>query len=148
VVVERKLQKNKYSKLNALQAEAFNCEWNEHDHGVQVAAFIKRKLGGKRGEIANFARAVGVTPGHITNVMKGRRLPKPKILAVWAPHLTDTETELSKFLEMIIEDHIELAEEEIRDLIKAQRREIAVLREKLAELDDGREIIQGSIKKW
>ena len=110
---------------------------------MQVAAFIKLKLEGKRGEIANFARAVGVTPGQITNVIKGRRLPKPKILAAWAPHLTDSEAELAEFLEMIIEDHIELAEEEVRDLVKSQRAEIAMLRGKLAELDLERDKISG-----
>jgi transcriptional regulator with XRE-family HTH domain len=118
-----------YSRLNALQVCAFSHESITHTSRVILADFLSRYVGKSRGEIADFARRVGVSPGQITNVLRGRRLPGVDVLLGWTDALPEEARDDWRLVAYLAH-----TPQEIRTLFDRARTELAGLRQDLAAL--------------
>lgn len=72
-----------YSALKASQWGSFKSECLAYARAVDLLPLIERKYGKQRGNLAAFARSVGITTGQITNVIKGRRTISSADAVAW-----------------------------------------------------------------
>ena len=77
-----------------------------HDDRVDLVALIERKYGKQRGNLAAFARSVGITTGQITNVIKGRRTISTAAAVAWADALDLVGRERQRFLDLAAIAHL------------------------------------------
>jgi hypothetical protein len=94
-----------------------------------LAEFLAKYVANNRGDIAAFARSVGVTPGQITNILKGRRCPRPEVLLSWAPHLPEAARD--EWRRLVLEVH---TPEFARLIQRRLESELARLRQEVADL--------------
>lgn len=85
---------------------------------MQLADWLSPRIGKKRGDIAAFARKVGVSPGQITNVLAGRRWPQPADLPVWIKALKIEGEDVAIFRQLVLVAH---SPKGVEDLIEAGR---------------------------
>jgi transcriptional regulator with XRE-family HTH domain len=72
---------------------------------MELAPWLAQRIGSKRGDIAGFAKKVGLSPQQITNVLAGRRLPKAEDLDRWSRALGLGENDEKLFRRMVLLEH-------------------------------------------
>ena len=95
-----------YSDLKASQWGSFKSECSAYARAVDLLPLIERKYGKQRGNLAAFARSVGITTGQITNVIKGRRTISSADAVAWADVLGLEEQERQRFLDLAAIAHL------------------------------------------